>query len=203
MAQQIQAHLQSSLEEHVTAVIALNVVYQNFVDISHYDFQRYGMSITSKVNGFRRLMYIDPHLVIRQVYPQNAHNAALLQQSIASDPKLVQLFSNAQSLREPTTSDLLPFRGDNNSLLAIIPIYRSDQEFLGFAVGEIAMRDIWEPISHTEFLGRYQAQLVDPAGHGLFPPSVFQPGEPDGHPGAVLGDGTALENSAAALRFDH
>jgi PAS domain S-box-containing protein len=167
MAERLQAQVQSSLEEHVTALIALKVVYQNFTDITHYDFQQYGKSITSTLSGFQRLFYIDPNLVIRQVYPVTPENTGLYGYSLLPQKQLVSTLLAARSSTNPTTSRLLPFLNHPKSFWAFIPIYRSSHEFLGYAAGEISLEEIWTP--YAKYLAQYQMQLIDPTGIPLFP----------------------------------
>lgn len=168
MAQQLQAQLQSAMEEHVSALIALNVVYQNFVDINQYDFQQYGEAITANLQGFRRLLYLTPKTAIHQVYPLSPENALLYGLELGMDPQLGALLKQARESRKPTMSNLMTFVDYPGSVLAVIPIYRNGREFLGYAVGEINLNTLWEPISHTEFLTKYQVQLQDSAGNTFF-----------------------------------
>jgi signal transduction histidine kinase/sensor domain CHASE-containing protein len=166
-AERLQAQVQSSLEEHVTALIALKVVYQNFTDITHYDFQQYGKSITSTLHGFQRLMYIDPTLTIRQVYPLSPENTGLYGYSLTKQPAMQQTLLLAKNSQSPTTSRLIPFLNHPKSFWAFIPIYRNNnKEFLGFAAGEISLDRIWQPFG--QYFSQYQIQLKDPQGVKLF-----------------------------------
>lgn len=167
MAERLQAQVQSSLEEHVTALIALRVVYQNFTDINTYDFQQYGKSITQTLGGFQRLFFIDPKLTVRQVYPLSPENNGLYGYSLRKETVLMETLSKAKQSQNPTTSRLLPFLNHPKSFWAFIPIYRNNnKEFLGFAAGEISLERIWEP--YAKSLSQYQMQLVDPDGTRLF-----------------------------------
>lgn len=164
--ERLKAQVQSALEEHVTALIALKVVYQNFIDINHYDFQQYGRSITSSLHGFQRLMYIDPKLIIRQVYPVTAENSGLYNYSLVGEEQMAQMLLQAKNSPKPSTSRLVPFLNHPKSFWAFIPIYRNKKEFLGFAAGEISLEKIWQPFVHS--FNDYQMQLIDPAGVPLF-----------------------------------
>lgn len=167
-AERLQAQVQSALEEHVTALIALKVVYQNFTDINHYDFQQYGQSITSTLHGFQRLMYIDPTLTIRQVYPLNPENAGLYGYDLNGQTAMSKALSDAKNSQSPTTSRLIPFLNHSRSFWAFIPIYRNNnKEFLGYAAGEISLEQIWQPLGQS--FSQYQIQLIDPHGIKLFP----------------------------------
>lgn len=177
MAQQLQAQIQSALNEHVTILTSLDVVYQNFVDISHYDFQQYGQSITSNLRGFRRLFFISPARIIQRVYPLSPENTKLLGIPVSSDPKDTAIFTQAKEARKPTASGLITFMGHSRSVLAVMPIYRHDKEFLGFAAAEISLQDVWEPFNHSEFLSHYEVQIVDPLGLGFFKGARL--GQPD------------------------
>lgn len=169
MAQQLQAQVQTALEEHVTALLALSVVYQNFVEITRYDFQQYGDSITASLDGFKRLYYVDPKLTIRQVYPYTPENARLVAEPLAADKRLAPLFNQARQAHNPVTSDLVNFMGSRDSILAITPIYRGAQkEFLGYAVGELSLNKIWEPYSHADFLQHYNIEFLDATQNGFF-----------------------------------
>jgi signal transduction histidine kinase len=170
-AERLQAQVQSSLEEHVTALIALKVVYQNFTDINHYDFQQYGKSITSTLHGFQRLMYIDSSLTIRQVYPLNPENAGLYGYDLTAQAPMVKALSDAKTSQSPTTSRLIPFLNHPRSFWAFIPIYRNNKDFLGYAAGEISLEHIWQPLGQS--FSQYQIQLVDPNGVKLFPNLSF------------------------------
>lgn len=167
-AERLNAKVQSSLEEHVTALIALKVVYQNFTDITHYDFQQYGKSITSTLGGFQRLLYIDPKLAIRQVYPLNPENTGLYGYSLLNQGEMTDVLMSAKKSQDPTTSRLIPFLNHPKSFWAFIPVYRNSprKEFLGFAAGEISMEKIWQPLASS--FSSYQIQLIDPAGTKLF-----------------------------------
>ncbi|MCE3235989.1 MAG: hypothetical protein K0Q50_2169 [Vampirovibrio sp.] len=166
-AERLEAQVQSSLEEHVTALIALKVVYQNFTDINHYDFQQYGKSITSTLHGFQRLMYIDPTLTIRQVYPITPENTGLYGYSLTKQPAMEHSLRHAQKSQNPTTSRLIPFLNHPKSFWAFIPIYRNNnKEFLGFAAGEISLDKIWQPLGQS--FSQYQIQLIDPKNVPLF-----------------------------------
>ena len=176
-AERLQAQVQSALEEHVTALIALKVVYQNFTDINHYDFQQYGKSITSTLHGFQRLMYIDPGLTIRQVYPLTPENAGLYGYALTKQTSMVKALRDAQSSQSPTTSRLIPFLNHPRSFWAFIPIYRNNnQEFLGYAAGEISLEQIWQPLGQS--FSQYQIQLIDPYGVKLFPTLNINPNNP-------------------------
>ncbi|HEY9744686.1 MAG TPA: ATP-binding protein [Oculatellaceae cyanobacterium] len=167
MAERLQAQVQSSLEEHVTALIALKVVYQNFTDINEYDFQQYGKSITATLNGFQRLFFIDPKLVVRQVYPISPENSGLYGYSLKKETLLTNALLQAKTTQNPTTSRLLPFLNHPKSFWAFIPIYRNNnKEFLGFAAGEISLERIWQP--YIRSFSQYQLQLIDPDGTQLF-----------------------------------
>lgn len=166
MVERLQAQVQSSLNEHVTALIALKVVYQNFYDISHYDFQQYGQSITSDLKGFRRLFYIDPAMTIREVYPLNPENRGLIGYSLKENRDIVKLLDQARQKKQPATSRLLPFLSHPKSYWAAIPIYRNNREFLGYAAGELSLESIWQP--YIQSLDHFQLQLVDPDGTELF-----------------------------------
>ncbi len=167
-AERIQSQVQSSLEEHVTALIALKVVYQNFTDITHYDFQQYGKSITATLNGFQRLMYIDPSLTIRQVYPQTPENMGLYNYSLLNQGPMTEALMQAKQSQSPTTSRLIPFLNHSKSFWALIPVYRNSarHDFLGFAAGEISMERIFQPLASS--FSNYQIQLIDPANVKLF-----------------------------------
>ena len=165
------------MDEHITALNALKVVYQNFVDISHYDFEQYGQSITTNLKAFRRLMYLDPTLTVRQVYPLNRQNLALYGTALQDNHELAKLAENARKQHQQLTSGLLTFQGHTNTLLSIIPIFRNNRDFLGYAVGEISIRDLWEPISHTDFLQHYDIQIDDPNGPKFLSP--LSPDRPD------------------------
>ena len=80
----------------MTALLALSVVYQNFVDITRYDFQQYGDSITASLDGFNRLLYVDPKLTIRQVYPLSSENARLIADPLQGQQDLERLFSQSE-----------------------------------------------------------------------------------------------------------
>ncbi len=168
MAQQLQARVHALLEEHVTALTALNVVYQNFVDITHYDFQQYGKSITSNLNGFRRLYYVDPNMSVRHVYPLSSENKDILGLSLKNESDIVSVFEQSRITKKPATTPLLNFLDNSRNLLAVIPIYRNDREFLGYAVGEIDLEKIWEMFSQVDFLSRYQVQMLDSEGTSFF-----------------------------------
>ncbi len=167
-AERLQAKVESSLEEHVTALIALKVVYQNFTDITHYDFQQYGKSITSTLGGFQRLLYIDPSLTIRQVYPLTPENTGLYNYSLLKQGPMTRALMNAKNAQSPSTSRLIPFLNHPKSFWAFIPIYRSNarHDFLGFAAGEISMEKVFQPLAPS--FSAYQIQLIDPANVKLF-----------------------------------
>jgi signal transduction histidine kinase len=166
-AERLQAQVQSALEEHVTALIALKVVYQNFTDIYPYDFQQYGQSITSTLHGFQRLMYIDPTLTIRQVYPLTPENRGLYGYSLTGQSEMISTLRDAKKAQSPTTSRLIPFFNHPRSFWAFIPIYRNNnRDFLGYAAGEIALEKIWQPLGQS--FSQYQIQLIDPYGTKLF-----------------------------------
>jgi signal transduction histidine kinase len=176
MAERLQAQVQSSLEEHVTALIALKVVYQNFTDINVYDFQQYGKSITATLNGFQRLFFIDPKLTIRQVYPISPENAGLYGYSLKQDTSLANTLMRAKQDQNPATSRLLPFLNHPKSFWAFIPIYRNHKDFLGFAAGEISLERIWQPYANS--FSQYQMQLIDPDGTQLFQQVNINPQSP-------------------------
>ncbi len=175
-AERLEAQVQSSLEEHVTALVALKVVYQNFTDINHYDFQQYGKSITATLHGFQRLFFIDPSLTIRQVYPSSPENTGLYGYSMAKEKPLAEALAHAKTSQSPTTSRLLPFLNHPKSFWAFIPVYRSNGEFLGFAAGEISLERLWQPYGKS--LSQYQVQLIDPAGTKLFQQVNINPKSP-------------------------
>jgi signal transduction histidine kinase/sensor domain CHASE-containing protein len=175
-SERLQAQIQSALEEHVTALIALKVVYQNFTDINHYDFQQYGKSITSTLTGFQRLMYIDPSLSIRQVYPLTPENTGLYGYSLLKQPAMTEALMAAKTSPTPTTSRLIPFLNHPQSFWAFIPIYRNNKDFLGFAAGEISLDRIWQPLGHSS--AQYQIQLIDPKGVKLFEQININPKSP-------------------------
>lgn len=167
MAERLQAQVQSSLEEHVTALIALKVVYQNFTDITHYDFQQYGKSITSTLHGFQRLMYVDPSMTIRQVYPLSPENTGLYGYSLTKQPDMAMALGQARLAKSTTTSRLISFLNHPKSFWAIIPVFRNNnKDFLGFAAGEISLEKIWQPLGQS--FSQYQIQLIDPEGSKLF-----------------------------------
>lgn len=176
-AERLQAQVQSSLEEHVTALIALKVVYQNFTDITHYDFQQYGQSITSTLHGFQRLMYIDPKLTIQQVYPLTPENTGLYGYSLKGQSAMVKALQDAKVSVSPTTSRLIPFLNHPRSFWAFIPIYRNNnKEFLGYAAGEISLEQIWQPLGQS--FSQYQIQMIDPHGMRLFGNLNIDPNSP-------------------------
>lgn len=178
-AERMQAHVQSALEEHVTALIALKVVYQNFTDITHYDFQQYGKSITSTLSGFQRLLYIDPNLTIKQVYPLSPENTGLYNYSLVNQGAMTQALLNAKDSQSPSTSRLIPFLNHPKSFWAFIPVYRNSprKEFLGYAAGEISMERIFQNLS-PYFSSSYQIQLIDPANVKLFGHISIDPDNP-------------------------
>lgn len=176
MAERLQAQVQSSLEEHVTALIALKVVYQNFTDINVYDFQQYGKSITATLNGFQRLFFIDPKLTIRQVYPLSPENRGLYGYSLKQESGLANALMHAKQAQSPATSRLLPFLNHPKSFWAFIPIYRNNNEFLGFAAGEISLERIWQPYANS--FSQYQMQLIDPDGAQSFQQVNINPKSP-------------------------
>lgn len=166
-AERLEAQVQSSLEEHVTALIALKVIYQNYTDINHYDFQQYGKSITSTLQGFQRLMYIDPTLTIRQVFPSTPENTGLYNYSLSKQPDMAEALRHAKTSPNPTTSRLIPFLNHPRSFWAFIPIYRNNnRDFLGYAAGEISLDKIWQPLGQS--FSQYQIQLIDPKHVRLF-----------------------------------
>jgi two-component system NarL family sensor kinase len=177
MAERLQAQVQSTLEEHVTALIALRVVYQNFTDINPYDFQQYGKSITSTLHGFQRLYFIDPAMTIRQVYPLSAENTGLYGYSLKKQPQLSQALQHAKTSQSPTTSRLLPFLSHPKSFWAFIPIYRGNKEFLGFAAGEISLERLLQPYGQS--FSQYQMQMFDPSGTKLFQQVDINPNNPN------------------------
>jgi PAS domain S-box-containing protein len=164
-AERLKAQIQSALEEHVTALIALKVVYQNFTDINHYDFQQYGKSITSSLHGFQRLFYIDPNYTIRQVYPMTPENTGLYGYSLKNQSPIADALTAAKTAASPTTSRLIPFLDRPKSFWAFIPIYRG-KSLLGFAAGELSLERIWQPFAVS--FSDYQMQLQDPTGVQLF-----------------------------------
>lgn len=168
-AERLQSQVQSVLEEHVTALIALKVVYQNFTDITHYDFQQYGKSITSTLSGFQRLLYIDPNLTIKQVYPLSPENTGLYNYSLANQGAMTQALLGAKDSPSPSTSRLIPFLNHPRSFWAFIPVYRNSphKEFLGYAAGEISLERIFQNLPPSA-ARKYQIQLVDPADVKLF-----------------------------------
>lgn len=168
IAQQIRAQLQSALEEHVTALLGLNVVYQNFVDINHYDFQQYGKAISANLPGFRRLFFADPSMTVRHIYPMTQENKGILGASLAKYPALSGVLKNARQSRKPTITDLVLFLNTPKDLLAVTPIYRNNREFLGYAVGEISLEKIWLPLSRADFMDKYQIQLQDSGKNPYF-----------------------------------
>lgn len=174
MAERLQAQVQSSLEEHVTALVALKVVYQNFTDITHYDFQQYGKSITSSRKGFQRLFFIDPALTIRQVYPLTPENTGLYGYSLKGEKPLKNMLEHARTSQNPSTSRLVSFLDHTKGFWAVIPIYRNNKEFLGYAAGEISLERIFQPFAQS--LSQYQIQLIDPAGTRLFQQVNISPG---------------------------
>ncbi len=164
--EQLKAQMQSALEEHVTALIALKVVYQNFTDINHYDFQQYGSSITSTLHGFNRLLYIDPKMTIRQVYPNTPENRGLYNYVLPDNSAFSQVLKAANSPTHPPISRLVPLLNNTNGFWAIIPVYRG-KTFLGYAAGELAVDRIWKNLS--PLFTRYQMQLLDPQDVRYFP----------------------------------
>lgn len=177
MAERLQAQIQSSLEEHVTALIALKVVYQNFTDINAYDFQQYGKSMTATLNGFQRLFFIGPDLKIQQVYPLSPENSGLYGYSLKKETMLSTALMQAKKAQSPTTSRLLPFLNHPKSFWAFIPIYRNNnRDFLGFAAGEISLERIWQP--YAKSFSQYQMQLIDPDGTYLFQQVNINPVSP-------------------------
>lgn len=178
-AERLQAHVQSALEEHVTALIALKVVYQNFTDITHYDFQQYGKSITSTLSGFQRLLYIDPNLTIKQVYPLSPENNGLYNYSLVNQGAMTEALLNAKDSQNPSTSRLIPFLNHPKSFWAFIPVYRNSprKEFLGYAAGEISMERIFQNLAPS-FSSAYQIQLIDPANVKLFGHIAIDPHNP-------------------------
>lgn len=176
-AERLKAQMQSALEEHVTAIIALKVVYQNFTDINHYDFQQYGRSITATLGGFQRLFYINPSLTIQQVYPLTPENRKLYGYTLKQNSEIAKALQHAKNSPSPTTSRLIPFQNHTRSFWAFIPLYRNKKEFLGFAAGEISLERIWQSFSHS-FEG-YRAQLIDSDGVRLFPQNNFETQDAD------------------------
>jgi PAS domain S-box-containing protein len=174
-AERLQAKVESSLEEHVTALIALKVVYQNFTDITHYDFQQYGKSITSTLGGFQRLIYIDPKLTIRQVYPLTPENTGLYNYSLLKQGEMTAALLNAKDSENASTSRLIPFLNHPKSFWAFIPIFRNNprKDFLGYAAGEISMEKIFQPLAPS--FSDYQIQLIDPANTKLFEHVTINP----------------------------
>ena len=177
-AERLQAQVQSALEEHVTALIALKVIYQNFTDITHYDFQQYGQSITSTLHGFQRLMYIDPSLTIQQVYPLSPENTGLYGYSLGKQAAMVAALKDAKLAQSPSTSRLIPFLNHPRSFWAFIPIYRNhNRDFLGYAAGEISLDQIWQPLGQS--FSQYQIQMIDPDGMRLFGNLSIDTKDPD------------------------
>jgi signal transduction histidine kinase len=173
-ADRIHAKVQSSLEEHVTALIALKVIYENFDDITPRDFTQYGGSITSTLSGFKRLMYIDQSNIIRRVYPQTPENKGLNNYPLSGSGEadfakiLTEARKPERSGQGQSVSRLISFLGNSKSFWAVIPIYRDKdkkhkKEFLGFAAGELSIETVWrlteEPLDH------FQVQLIDPDGN--------------------------------------
>jgi len=165
IAQQLAGELQSSLQAHISALTGLNVVYQNFVDINHYDFQQYGKSITANNAGFRRLFYIAPNKKIERVYPMDPEDTGLVGYTLDQiTPLLQQTVRSHQSI----LSGFITFLDHRHTLIAVTPIYRNNREFLGYGIGEISMQNIWEPLNHMAFLQKYSVQLLDSDGHPFF-----------------------------------
>lgn len=165
-AEQIRAQLQSAMEAHVSALLALNVVYQNFVDINHQDFQQYGNSIQAHLTGFRRLMFLTPHARISRVYPLNASNRPLLEQSIPQP--LLPLLAEARDERALHVSSLQSFFGAPKSVIAVIPIYRTQEGLLGYAAGDLDLPLIWKTLQVEKLHPAYRVQLMDAQGTPLF-----------------------------------
>lgn len=176
MVERLQAQIQSSLNEHVTALVGLKVVYQNFVDITNYDFDQYGQSITAGLRGFRRVYYVDPSMTIRQVHPYNAENRGLIGYSLKEHPQIVALLNQSRQKRTHATSSLIPFLSHPKSFWAVTPIYRNQTEFLGYAAGELSLESIWQPYASS--LENFQLQLVDPEGTELFQQVVVDENSP-------------------------
>lgn len=162
MAQKLQAQISSSINEHIAALLSINVVYQNFVDINRNDFEQYGQSITAHLPGFNRLLFIEPNYKISQIYPASPQNIGLFGLSVRSNDSLYENLMQAKTSRKEMTTGLIPFLGQRKTLLAILPVYRSKREFLGFAVGDISLDNIWTSFHHEDSLKNYQIQLVDP-----------------------------------------
>ncbi|MEM0951132.1 MAG: ATP-binding protein [Cyanobacteria bacterium P01_H01_bin.74] len=170
-ADRIHAKVQSSLESHVTALIALKVIYQNFIDINQYDFEQYGTSITASLPGFKRLMYIDKNFLVKQIYPSTPENKGFYNYAIAKEPKMMSVLTEAKNADQATQgksiSRLLNFSNTGKSFWAFIPIFRNqNKEFLGFAAGELSIESIWRSAGPAS--PHYQVQLIDPEGHQLF-----------------------------------
>lgn len=161
IAEKLQSQIHSSIEEHIATLVSLNVVYQNFVDINTYDFQQYGSSITSHLSGFRRLFFIDPNYVIRQAYPLNEQSEALFGMSVKNEPNITVFLNRAKTSKKQAASGIITFFDHKKTLLAAIPIYRNNQEFVGFAMGEIDMERIWQPLNQSSFMLNYKVQILD------------------------------------------
>lgn len=162
MAQKLQAQISSSINEHIAALLSINVVYQNFVDINRNDFEQYGKSITAHLPGFDRLLFIDPNYHVNQVYPNSPQNRGLFGVTVLPNTPLYQNLKRAKAFRKETSTGLIAFLGERRALLGILPVYRGRNEFLGFAVGQISLDNIWESFQHAESFKDYQIQLVDP-----------------------------------------
>jgi signal transduction histidine kinase/sensor domain CHASE-containing protein len=161
VAQQVQAQLQLSLDEHLSALKSLNVVYQNFVEINHYDFQKYGQTITTDSKGFRRLLYIDPALTIHHIYPLTPENIALYNHSLHDDLQYTTLLKEAKASRDLATSPMIDTPKRAKSVIAAIPLYRDNKEFIGYAAGELDLGEIWKTADQKAVTGKYQVQLYD------------------------------------------
>jgi len=177
--EQLKSQIQSNLEEHVAALLALKVVYQNFTDINNYDFHQYGQSITSTLNSFERLHYIDPSLTIRQIYPATAENRGLYNYSLKKTPDVVSILNSSKHGSTLSTSKLMGILGHSKNFWTFIPIVRSQPVaasnghgsskpvFLGYAVAEVSLDKVLHPLL-SQAPG-YQLQLIDPDGTALFP----------------------------------
>ncbi|MEB3288242.1 MAG: ATP-binding protein [Vampirovibrionales bacterium] len=160
-AQRLQAQLSSAFSEHIAALLSINVVYQNFVDINKNDFEQYGKSISAHLPGFSRLLFVTPDYRISQIYPSSPENNGLYGTSLKSNPMLYDILQQAKVDKKENTTGLIPFLGQKKSLLAILPVYREGKAFLGFAVGEIDVASIWQTIYRNEYFNHYQVQLID------------------------------------------
>lgn len=166
-AEQVRAQLQSAMEAHVSALLALNVVYQNFVDINHQDFQQYGNSIHDHLTGFRRLMFLTPNAQIARIYPLNTSTKALLGNTLPS--QFAPLLAEARTDHALQVSSLSPLLDQKNGVLAVIPIYREEEGFLGYAAGDLDLPLIWDNLQVEKLHPTYLFQLIDANNKALFP----------------------------------